>query len=108
MYQESANQLSQDMARTVAVLSYFTFIGWIIAMLLYGKHHSCYARFHLRQSFGLLIAFAVASLLPLIGWLFCMLLVPLWGYALLQAILGHKYSVPVLGDLAQQQFHFIR
>ena len=108
MYHESNSELSEEMAKTVAVLSYFTFVGWFIAMLIYGKHHSCYARFHLCQSFGLLLAFAIASLLPLIGWLFCMLLVPLWGYALLQAIAGHKYCVPVLGDIAQQQFNFIR
>jgi|GEM_PF-4375918 len=38
------------MAILVAVISYFTLIGWIVAMIIYDKHQSSLASFHLRQS----------------------------------------------------------
>src|SRR5204863_186615 len=41
--------------KTIAILSYFTWIGWIIAFVLYNSNKSQLAAYHLRQSLTLMI-----------------------------------------------------
>lgn len=97
-----------DMEKVVAVVSYFTVVGWLIAVVIYGKHRSAFSRFHLRQSLGLVITAAVLSFIPLIGWLCTLVLAVFWLIALVQTCLGHQYLVPVVGEFFQEHLDFIR
>ena len=97
-----------SMAKTVAVLSYVTLIGWLVAIFLHGGHKSEFARFHLRQSLGLIITGALLALIPLIGWLLNVAVLLAWLYALYHVVQGHKKKVPLLGDFYQQQLDFIK
>ncbi|WDE07749.1 hypothetical protein SG34_013115 [Thalassomonas viridans] len=101
------SKTTYEMAKIVAALSYLTIIGWMLAIILYGFHKSTFARFHLRQSLGLIITAAVLSFIPLIGWLLNIGVVFLWFLALYYALAGHKRSVPLLGDFYQRHLDFI-
>lgn len=96
------------MATLVAVISYFTLIGWVVAMVIYDKHQSSLASFHLRQSLGLIITGALLSFIPLVGWALNIGVCLAWGYGLLCAIKGQQVKVPVLGDVYQQHLDFIK
>jgi uncharacterized membrane protein len=96
------------MATLVAVISYFTLIGWIIALVIYDKHQSSLASFHLRQSLGLIITGAMLSLIPLVGWVLNIGVFLGWVMGLYSAIQGQEYKVPLLGDFYQEHLDFIQ
>lgn len=96
------------MAVLVSVISYFTLIGWVVAMIIYDKHQSSLASFHLRQSLGLIITGAILSLIPLIGWVVNLAIIAAWAFGLYAAIKGQEYKVPLLGKFYQEQLDFIK
>jgi uncharacterized membrane protein len=109
-------------AKTIAWLSYITLIGWIIALVQHSNSavKSSLAVFHLRQAFGIMVTwFALyilvmiltivtlgigAVLFPLIG-IVCFIL---WIIGLIAAINGEEKPVPVLGEMYQKWFTFIK
>lgn len=96
------------MAVLVSVISYFTLIGWVVAMIIYDKHQSYLASFHLRQSLGLIITGALLSLIPLVGWVLNFAVILAWAIGFYGAIKGQEYKVPLLGDFYQRQLDFIQ
>jgi len=96
------------MATLVAVISYFTLIGWIVAMVIYDKHQSSFASFHLRQSLGLIITGSILSLIPLVGWALNFAVILAWAVGLYSAIHGQEYKVPLLGKIYQEHLDFIK
>lgn len=101
------SQTEQDFDRVIAVVSYITVIGWFVAIVMNGSHKSSIASFHLRQSLGLIITFALLSFIPLIGWLASIFVFIYWPIALFHAVKGDLYCVPVLGKYYQEQLRFI-
>ncbi|MBL4900719.1 MAG: hypothetical protein JKX76_14000 [Colwellia sp.] len=95
-------------SKTVAIIGYVTLVGWLAAIMLYGKHKSSFTTFHLRQSLGLIITGALLALVPLIGWLMNVAVFLVWLYAIYHAIQGRKVKVPVLGDYYQEHLDFIK
>ena len=96
------------MATLVAVISYFTLVGWVVAMIIYDKHQSSLASFHLRQSLGLIITGAILSLIPLVGWVLNLGVIFAWAAGVFYAVQGQEYKVPLLGDFYQQHLDFIQ
>ena len=101
--------------KTIAIVSYLTLIGFIVAVIMHGTKKTRLGAYHLRQSLGLMltaiaVAFAVAimAFLPIIGWLAGMAawigLLVLWVMGLLAAINGEQKPVPVLGVHFQKWF----
>lgn len=105
---ESKNHLHMDMNKLVSILCYLTPIGWLIAMVLHGNHNSDIARFHLRQSLGLLITAALLSFIPLIGWLLNFLVFAAWLQGIYYAVTSQPKAVHILGDFYQLHLDFIR
>jgi uncharacterized membrane protein len=97
-----------QMATLVSVISYFTLIGWVVAMVIYDKRQSSLASFHLRQSLGLIITGAVLSFLPLIGWLLNIGVIIGWFVGIYAAIQGKEVKVPFLGNAYQEHLDFIK
>src|SRR5688500_4741815 len=61
--------------KTIAIVSYLTLIGFIVALILHGNKKTRLGAYHLRQSLGLMltaiaVAFAVTimAFIPFIGW----------------------------------------
>lgn len=109
-------------AKTIAWLSYITIIGWIVALVQHSnmQQKSSLAVFHLRQSLGIIATWIVlyvammilavatlgigAILIPIIG-IVCFVF---WLLGLISAINGEEKPVPVLGELYQKWFSFIK
>ncbi|GHE91101.1 hypothetical protein [Thalassotalea profundi] len=104
----SDSQTQYDMAKFISTISYLTLVGWLVAIVLYGKNHSTLASFHLRQSLGLIVTAAVLSFIPLFGWLLNLVVAFFWFVAIYHTVLGHKFLVPVLGQFYQENLDFIR
>ena len=50
---------SSDNGKTVAIVCYFTLIGWIVALVMHSNNKTSLGAFHIRQMLGLmLISFA--------------------------------------------------
>jgi uncharacterized membrane protein len=111
--------------RTVAIISYLTIIGFIVALVLFGQpgKKTALNGFHLRQNLGLWvggIVFGIAlmvvsfvlAFIPLIGPLLSVLLFiafyggffVLWIMGLLAAVNGELKPVPVIGAKIQEVF----
>lgn len=88
--------------KTIAIISYLTLIGWIIAMVLHSNNKSELAAFHLRQSLGLMITAIVLSVIPLIGYLLALAMLALWVLGLISAINAEQKPLPLVGDFYQQ------
>ncbi|MFT5852453.1 MAG: putative membrane protein [Colwellia sp.] len=94
--------------KIVAIVSYITLLGWLVAIVLHDKHKSAFTTFHLRQSLGLIITGALLALVPLIGWLMNVIVFFAWLYAIYHAIQGRMEKVPTLGDFYQKHLDFIK
>ena len=96
--------------KTIAIISYLTFIGCIIAFFMHQDKKTRFSAFHLRQAIGIiLLQFAIAMV---IGWFdsllissaFWVFIVVLWVYGFIGAVQGTYQLVPVLGPYFQKWF----
>jgi uncharacterized membrane protein len=114
---ENNTNSQEDPGKIVAILSYCTLIGFIIALVMNGdqKNKSELGVFHIRQSLGIfLTSFAVgfASIIlvfiPVLGWLLIMCgylgIFIFWIMCLIAAINSEKKAVPLLGNFYQNIF----
>lgn len=98
--------------KTVAILSYITVIGFIIAVVMHGNKKTKLGTFHLRQALGLWITgiacWVVLMVIPVIGWIampFVMLgLFVLAIIGFIGAASGQMKPVPLLGEKYQKWF----
>lgn len=107
-----------DQSRTIAIVSYITLLGWIIALIMRQSERpqSEIARFHLRQALGInLIAFALSSIqyflsvlyLGFFGGILGFAVFILWLMGLLAAIQGRFRYIPFVGRWFEETFNFI-
>lgn len=96
--------------KVVAIVSYITIIGWIVALVL-NNPKSDFGSFHVRQSLGIfLLVFAsgVVMIVPVIGWIAgvagYILAFVMWILGLISAVQGEKKLVPLLGAQFQEWF----
>lgn len=105
--------------RTVAILSYITIIGFIIAIVMHGSKKTALGTYHLRQSLGLIItvvvfwfAMMILAFVPVIGAMIGFLAFPvggifffvLWIMGLIAAANGQQKPIPVVGEHYQKWF----
>jgi uncharacterized membrane protein len=110
-----ATDVSASEDKTVAILSYLTLIGFIVAVVLHGNKKTALGSYHLRQALGLLVT-AIAcwalnfmlAFIPFIGWITIMViwigLFALWLMGFIAAASGQRKPVPVLGEHYQKWF----
>lgn len=97
--------------KTVAILSYITLIGFIIALVMHGSNKTKLGSYHLRQTLGFVVTgFAVGfiSIIPILGWLVAIVAFPvffvLWIMGLISAVNGQMKPVPLIGEHYQKWF----
>lgn len=101
--------------RTVAILTYITLIGFIIAIVMHSSKKTALGAFHLRQGLGLLVSGLalgvggfVLMFIPIIGWLAVMAawlgFLVLWVMGLIAAVNGQQKPMPVVGEHYQKWF----
>jgi uncharacterized membrane protein len=103
---------------TVAILTYITIIGFVIAIVMHSSKKTALGTFHLRQGLGLFITAVVLwipgmilSMIPVVNILMVLLwpvigigLFVLWIMGLLAAINGQQKPMPVVGEHYQKWF----
>jgi uncharacterized membrane protein len=100
--------------KIAAIVSYLTIIGCIIAIFMNLETKNALARFHIRQAFGIHIAFYGLGVLVsqfdswLISSSFYVFFIVLWVYGFSGAIQAKKTSIPLLGPQFQLWFKFIK
>ena len=106
------NQSVQD-GKTMAIISYITIIGTLIAFIMNQNKHNYFASFHIRQAIGI---FTVGLLVNFINrytnidFLDMILgigVFVLWILGLIGAIKGEERLVPLLGEQFQEWFRNI-
>jgi len=112
--------------KTTALVSYITIIGWLISFFSYkGQEKDSLVSYHLRQSFGLFVAYVVywflASIIMMaighIGFLARLIDTILYlGYlaffvlmiiGILNASKGEEKPLPIIGQIFEGNFNFI-
>lgn len=92
-------------------LAYITIIPAIIFLCIDPYRRDSFVRFHCFQSIFLAIAWFVINIalhfIPFIGWaiasLVWLVFFIIWVIALISAFQGRKWSIPIIGPLAEQQ-----
>ncbi|MBT1690754.1 hypothetical protein [Dawidia soli] len=105
--------------KTLAILSYITIIGWLIAFVKNNDQNPKdeLVTYHLKQGFGffiLAIAVNIATtivvmIMPFLFFLnyVGLLLLVLWVFAIINAVNMQKKPIPVVGPMFENQFAFI-
>lgn len=99
-----------DKGKTIAIYSYITIIGTLIAMLNNTEPKSAFASFHIRQSLGLNIAFYGLGYIVgnfdswAVSGAFYIFFIILWGFGFIGAIQGKTSLIPLVGPLFQKVF----
>lgn len=110
----------EDPGKTVAILSYCTLIGFIIALVMNSdqKNKSELGVFHIRQALGifltsiaLMIVGTIFMFIPFIGWLISILIYlsyfgvfVFWILGLIAAVNSEQKAVPIVGNMFQTMF----
>jgi uncharacterized membrane protein len=104
--------------RTVAILTYVTIIGFIIAIVMHTSKKTALGTYHLRQGLGLFVTAVVAwfacmviAFIPILnvamfalGPIVCIGLFVLWLLGFIAAVNGQQKPMPVLGEHFQRWF----
>ena len=104
--------------RTVAILTYITIIGFIIAIVMHSSKKTPLGAFHLRQGLGLFVTglviwlpCVILSLIPFVNLLMVLVwplvgisLFVLWIMGLIAAVNGQQKLLPVVGEYYQKWF----
>ncbi len=104
--------------RTVAILTYITIIGFIVAIVMHSSKKTALGAYHLRQGLGLIVTGLVLwlpgiiiSFIPFLNLLMVLMwpviaigLIVLWLMGLIAAVNGQQKPMPVLGESYQKWF----
>ena len=97
--------------KTVAIISYLTLIGFIIALVINSSNKSSFASFHIRQMLGLVatsFALSICNFVPILGqivWIVgTIILFVLWIIGFMGALNNEEKVVPILGEKFQEWF----
>ncbi len=99
-----------DEGKTIAIISYITFIGLIIAFVMNSEKKNAFAAYHIRQSLGITLCYVIvwilASLLyiPILYFILYLALFVLVILGLVAAAQGEMKPVPVVGPMFQDWF----
>jgi len=100
-----------DQGKPLAVISYLTIIGVIVAYFLNkDKNNNPFTNFHIRQSLGIWLTFHALGIVvstldyPLVRlvFFFCIGVILIFGF--INAVVGNAQEVPVLGKFYQRLF----
>ena len=125
----SANTSTANEAdgKTIAILSYCTFVGWIVAIIMHGNSKTEIGAYHLRQALGLyifgfglflaifLLGIIITFVAPFVGIFFYFTNIVLWFamiglmvWGLITAINNEMKAIPIIGDMSQKMFAGIK
>ena len=104
------SEASSDNGKTVAIISYITLIGWIIAFVMNNNNKTEFGSYHLRQSLGIITISILLTIvnsfidISMLAWIIQIGLIVFWVLGFIGAVQGEKKPVPLLGDHFQEWF----
>ena len=104
------NNQTVNEGKTIAIVSYLTIIGTLIAFIMNQNRSNYFASYHIRQALGLFLTGMVINFLQRFNdffWLDAILgigLFILWLLGLISAVQGEEKPVPLLGEYYQEWF----
>ncbi|MBJ6369029.1 hypothetical protein [Snuella sedimenti] len=104
------NQQDIETGKGLAIVSYITIIGTIIAFFMNNDKKNPFTNFHIRQALGLWLTYFVLAWVvsAFDNWLatfgFWIFFGVLFIYGFINAIGGKAQAVPLLGELFQKWF----
>jgi uncharacterized membrane protein len=101
-----------DEGKKIAIISYITLIGTIIAYFMNNDKKNKFAAFHIRQMIGINLLyivnyFVVTRISGYASWIISILILILWVFGFAGAIQGQEKKAPVVGDMFQDWFKSI-
>jgi len=99
--------------KTIAIISYITIIGLIIAFVMNQNKKNYFASFHIRQAIGIALLDLVISMvanymnLGIIGNILGLGALALSIIGIIGAVQGEERKIPFLGDQFQEWFKSI-
>ncbi|MEO8934778.1 MAG: hypothetical protein ABI295_10770 [Xanthomarina sp.] len=95
--------------KTLAIVSYLTFIGLIIAIIMNLEKKNPFIYFHVRQMLGLIIMLLFSNLVEeyvhsLLGTSLWIITFVAWLFGIFYASKGEAKPIPVLGEKFQEWF----
>jgi len=99
--------------KTIAIISYITIIGLIIAFIMNQNKKNSFASFHIRQATGIAILGVIISMLSnylnlgFIGTILGLTVLALSIIGIISAVQGEEKKIPLLGDQFQEWFKSI-
>lgn len=104
--------------KTLAIISYITIIGWLIAFFQYkDKERDPFVTYHLKQSLGIaIISFILGAAINIVVRLVPSLsvvvyaniaILALWILGIINAVNGRRKPVPVVGPMFEDKFSFL-
>ncbi len=106
------NQSVQD-GKIMAIISYITVIGTLIAFIMNQSKHNHFASFHIRQAIGIFVLGLLVNFInrfsnfDFLDMILGIGVLILWVIGLIGAIQGEEKRVPLLGDQFQEWFRNI-
>jgi uncharacterized membrane protein len=106
------NKQSIHEGKSIAIISYFWWIGLIIAFIMNNSKKNSFAAFHIRQMLGLLLLSLANGIIynyvdNKIGYLLGVGIFVLWIIGFMGAFNGQEKKIPLLGDQFQEWFRGI-
>ncbi|SHJ67317.1 hypothetical protein [Pseudozobellia thermophila] len=101
------NQTTINQGKTIAIISYITFIGLIVAYIMNSDKQNAFAKFHIGQSLRIVIAglansvlsWFLPSALGIISTIIGFLLLALMIMGIVNAVNGKAEPLPVIGSI---------
>ena len=99
--------------KTIAIISYITIIGLIIAFIMNQSKKNSFASFHIRQATGIALLGVIISMLSnymnlgFIGTILGFGVLALSIIGIISAVQGQEKKIPLLGDQFQEWFKSI-
>lgn len=104
----------KEEAKKIAIISYLTIIGLIIAFVINNDRKFEFTTYHIKQSLGLAIsgiALMLVGFIPILGWIINIIgffvLIYMWIMGLMNAINQNMKPVPFLGYKFESWFKSI-
>ena len=111
------NSNSIEEGKTIAIISYITIVGLIIAIVMNKDKNNEFAQYHIRQSLGIILLYVVVWMVfliistviyfPLLSTIIYLGLLVLWILGVITALQGEKKAVPLVGEHFQKWFHSV-
>jgi uncharacterized membrane protein len=90
-------------AKTKAIISHITWIGWVIALVVNSKEKDELTSFYIRQTLGIFLLSFVA-MIPMLRTIVGIAMVIFWIISLIGAVQGEMKPIPIIGEYFQEWF----